>query len=134
MSLTADCGTIYAVPGSEALARVVVASEAIADARSPILHRDLQSKSAPLAAPLIASEPLWRLARLAMSSERCGGAERVGVGAGTGVGGGRSVAAGDRGAVGDQSSDGRAARGGGRAAALPACPAGLAVGSARAGA
>src|SRR5581483_6039672 len=83
------------------------------DARSPILHRYLQSKSAPLAAPLIASGPAWRLARLAMSSERCGGAERVGVGAGAGVGGGRSGATGDRGAAGDQPADGRAARGGG---------------------
>src|SRR5438105_4248800 len=95
--------------------------------RGPILHRDLQSKSAPLAASVIAAGLLSRLARSVMSSEGCGGAERVGVGAGAGVGGGRGLAARDRGPVGDQPADGRAARGERGAAALSAGVDGLAA-------
>src|SRR6266571_1949941 len=99
------------------------------DARSPILHRDLQSKSAPLAASVIASASPSRLARSVMSSERCGGAERVGVGTGAGVGGGWGLAAGDSAAAGDQSADGRAAFGERRAAAVSAGAVGVAAGS-----
>jgi hypothetical protein len=81
------------------------------DARSPILHRDLQSKSAPLAVSLTASVSVSRLDGSVLSSEGCGGAERVGVGTGAGVGGGRDFAAGDRLPAGDQPADGRSAFG-----------------------
>src|SRR5438128_3495677 len=75
------------------------------DAGSPILHRDRQAKSAPLAASLIASAPMRRLGRsITVSSEEAGGAERVGVGAGEDAGGGGTLAAGDRAAAGDQPS------------------------------
>jgi hypothetical protein len=90
------------------------------DARSPILRRDLQSNSAPLAASLIASASPWRLDRSMTSSERCGGAERVGVGAGAGVSRGRGLGAGDRAAAGDQPEDGRAVGAERGAAALSA--------------
>jgi hypothetical protein len=48
------------------------------DARSPMLHRDRYSKSAPVAPLLIASASPSRLDGSVLSSERCGGAERGG--------------------------------------------------------
>ena len=79
------------------------------DARSPILHRDLQSKSAPLAASLIASASSSRLAWSVLSSERCGGAERVEWAQVRALAADGISQREDRDQAGDESADGRAA-------------------------
>src|SRR5207247_2335590 len=94
-----------------------------------------EAKSAPLAAPLIASGPALRLDRSTRSSsEGAGGAERVGVGAGAGVGRGRGLGAGDRAPVGDESADGGAVGAEQRTAAVSAAGGRVEAGSVRAGA
>src|SRR5437870_1776529 len=105
------------------LAYALLGESVTGDAGSPILHQDRQAKSAPLAAPLIASALVQRLRRsITVSSEEAGGAERVGLGAGEDAGGGGTLTAGDRAAAGDQSPHRGTACGQRRAAALsPPC-------------